>query len=158
MLPEHLMQEILNQLGELVLGSVPTILLFLVLVVAYNFLVAKPLQKTLGERHKRTTGAMDEAKLAIAAAEAKAGEYERKLREARSAIFESRQARLKQWNNEREKAVQEARAAAQQRVATAREAVERSGEEARATLQGTAAQLSGRILETILSKKTAVQG
>lgn len=153
--------DILNQLGGLVLGSVPTMLFFVVLVIAYNVLVGKPLEKTLAERHKRTTGAMDEARAAISASEAKAAEYEAKLREARSAIFASRQARLKQWNTEREKALGEARKEANHRIQMAREAVERSGEEAKVQLEQAAAQLSTQILKAILpkgSKSAVVQG
>jgi F-type H+-transporting ATPase subunit b len=153
--------DILNQLGGLVLGSVPTMLFFVVLVIAYNVLVGKPLEKTLAERHKRTTGAMDDARAAISASEAKAAEYEAKLREARAAIFASRQARLKQWNAEREKALGEARKEANHRIGAAREAVERSGEEAKVQLEQAAAQLSTQILKAILpkgSKSAAVQG
>ena len=40
--------ELLNQLGGLILGSVPTIVFFLVLVVAYGFLVRRPMDKDPG--------------------------------------------------------------------------------------------------------------
>ena len=39
------MDEMLNQLGGLVLGSVPTVILFLLLVVAYGLLVRRPLDR-----------------------------------------------------------------------------------------------------------------
>ena len=38
------MQEILQQVGALLVGAVPTILLFIVLVLAYQFLVQGPLR------------------------------------------------------------------------------------------------------------------
>ena len=41
------MNEILQQIGALLLGAIPTILLFVVLVAAYQFLVQGPLNKTL---------------------------------------------------------------------------------------------------------------
>jgi F-type H+-transporting ATPase subunit b len=44
------MDQILNQLGELVLGSVPTMVLFVLLVAAYNLLVRRPLDRVLAER------------------------------------------------------------------------------------------------------------
>jgi len=78
------MQEILNQLGDLVLGSVPTVIFFLLLLGAYAVLVRKPLEKVLTDRHGRTGGAMDEAKAAITQAETKTSEYENKLRAARA--------------------------------------------------------------------------
>ena len=48
----------LKQLGGLVLGSVPTMVLFLILVVAYGLLVRRPLDAVLAERSARTSGAM----------------------------------------------------------------------------------------------------
>ena len=41
------MEQILSQLGGLVLGSVPTIVFFLLLVVAYGVLVRRPLDHVL---------------------------------------------------------------------------------------------------------------
>ncbi len=74
------MDQILNQLGELVLGSVPTMVLFILLVTAYGFLVRRPLDRVLAERRARTTGAVEQARSAIAAAEAETDVYEDKLR------------------------------------------------------------------------------
>jgi len=144
------MQEILNQLGDLVLGSVPTAIFFLILLAAYQVLVRKPMAKVLADRHGRTGGAMDEAKAAIAAAEAKTTEYETRLRDARSEIFNARAARQKAASDARDKALAEARAAAQQRIAVARESVERSGAEAKAQIETQAAALSQSVMAAIL--------
>lgn len=144
------MQEILNQLGDLVLGSVPTAIFFLILLAAYQVLVRKPMEKVLADRHGRTGGAMDEAKAAIAAAEAKTTEYETRLRDARSEIFNARAARQKSASDARDKALAEARAAAQQRIAVARESVERSGAEAKAQIETQAAALSQSVMAAIL--------
>jgi F-type H+-transporting ATPase subunit b len=64
------MDQILNQLGGLVLGSVPTMVLFILLVAAYGLLVRRPLDRVLAERRARTSGAVEQARSAIAAAEA----------------------------------------------------------------------------------------
>jgi len=63
------MDQILNQLGELVLGSVPTMILFILLVAAYGTLVRRPLDRVLAERRARTSGAVERARAAIAKAE-----------------------------------------------------------------------------------------
>ena len=81
------MQEVVQQLGALLLGAVPTILLFLVLVLAYQFLVQGPLTATLKERRARTEGAVEDAQKAIALAEARAAEYADKLRQARADVY-----------------------------------------------------------------------
>ena len=44
------MDETLRQLGELLLGSVPTIILFALLYLLYTLIVHKPLTKVLAER------------------------------------------------------------------------------------------------------------
>jgi len=125
------MDQILNQLGELVLGSVPTIVLFLLLVFAYGMLVRRPLDKVLAERRARTSGAVEQARNAIAAAEAKTSDYEDKLRDAKNKIFEARSKKLKQWNDERDAAVAQARQAMQEQIKTARQEIEASAGAAR---------------------------
>ncbi len=144
------MEAILHQIGELMIGSVPTIVFFLILLVAYAFLVRRPLERVLAQRHSRTGGAMDEARAATASAEAKTAEYEHRLREARAEIFAARAARQKVAAEARDHALAGAREAAQQRITSAREAVERSGAEAKAQLETGAASLSQRILAAIL--------
>ena len=52
------MNTILTQLGGLFLGSVPTIVFFVLLVIAYGYLVRRPLDKVLAERRARTVGAV----------------------------------------------------------------------------------------------------
>lgn len=152
------MQEILNQLRELVLGSIPTVCFFLILLAAYSALVRRPLAKVLADRHSRTGGAMDEANKAIAAAEAKAAEYEHKLRDARAKIFEARTAKQKANAAARDKALAEAREKAQQQIAVARESVTRSGEEARQQIESGSEALSQQILAAILPHRANSYG
>lgn len=144
------MDEILNQLGELVLGSVPTMVLFILLVISYGVLVRRPLDRLLAERRKRTTGAVERARGAIAAAEAETTAYEEKLRKAKAEIFQARDQKLKQWNAEREAAIEEVRKATQQRILAARQEIEQSAAAARAQIEGMSAELSSRILTAVL--------
>ena len=69
------MEEIFQQIGALLLGATPTILLFVALVLAYQFLVQGPLSRALAERRARTEGAIENAHKAISRAEARAAEY-----------------------------------------------------------------------------------
>lgn len=144
------MNQILNQLGELVLGSVPTIVLFILLVIAYGMLVRRPLARVLAERRARTLGAVEQAKGAIAAAEAETNLYEEKLRKAKSELYEARERRVKQWAEERESALEQVRKTAQDRVATARQEIEQSVGQAKVQIEGTSAELSSRILAAVL--------
>jgi F-type H+-transporting ATPase subunit b len=155
--PKNFM-DILNQLGGLVLGSVPTAIFFILLVVAYTVLVQKPLEKTLAERKARTSGAVEQARGAIAAAEAETTVYEDKLRNARSEIMAARERRVQQWQAEREAALTAARGAAQERVKVARTEIEASAAGARKQIEEASAQLSEQILRAVLPGGTKLSG
>ena len=107
------MDETLRQVGELLLGSVPTIIIFLLLFGLYTVLVHRPLIRVLSERHARTQGAIEKARADVASAEARTAEYEQKLREARLALFKRLEARRAQAAQARAAAVAEARKSAQ---------------------------------------------
>jgi F-type H+-transporting ATPase subunit b len=144
------MDQILNQLGGLVLGSVPTMVLFLMLVAAYGMLVRRPLDRILAERRARTQGAVEQARTAIAAAEAETTAYEDKLRAAKAEIFHARDQKLKQWNAEREAALAQVRQHTQERVRGARQEIEQSAHEARLYIVKQGDDLSARVLEAVL--------
>jgi len=150
-----MVDELLRQLGDLVLGSVPTMILFVLLVLAYRFLLYKPLMRTLAERRELTLGAVEKAHAAIAAADAKSQEYEAKLRAARAEIFHRREQRLQQWNAQRDAALAAARQAAQERVAAARQAIEAETASARHQIESSVDQLAGQILKAILPPELA---
>ena len=144
------MQEILQQLGTLFLGAVPTILLFIVMVVAYQFLVQGPLTQTLKERRARTEGAIEDAHKAIDQAEARAAEYAGKLRLARGEVFKVREARVKQWNVERDAALETARKAAALKVSQAKAALDAEAAQARAAIQASAGDLARQVVRAVL--------
>jgi F-type H+-transporting ATPase subunit b len=144
------MDQILQQLGGLVLGSVPTMVLFILLVAAYGLLVRRPLDRVLAERRARTSGAVEQARSAIAAAEAETTEYEDKLRRAKAEIFQARDQKLKQWAAERDAVLAEVRKHTQERVLGARQEIEQSAHEARLKIAGLSDELSARILDAVL--------
>ena len=61
------MDETLRQLGGLLLGSVPTILLFVVAYLSYRYIVHGRLEQVLQERYARTEGAVEKAEIIIGA-------------------------------------------------------------------------------------------
>jgi F-type H+-transporting ATPase subunit b len=145
-----MVDELLRQLGDLFLGSVPTILIFLILVLAYRFVLYGPLLRVLAERRAMTTGAIEKAHAAISAADAKSQEYEAKLRAARAEIFRNRERRVQEWNAQREKALETARQAAQERTAAARKSIEAEADTARRQIESSANELALQILQGIL--------
>lgn len=144
------MDQILKQLGELALGSVPTIVFFLLLLAAYGALVRRPLVKVLEERRARTLGAMEQAQGAISAAEAETAVFEDKLRAAKREIYEAREQRLKQWGMEREASLAEVRAETQQKIAAGRESLERTVATARQQIESMSGELSAQVLKAVL--------
>ncbi len=149
-MPVKAMDEILQQLVPLLLGSVPTILIFLTLVLSYKFILHDPLLKTLAERRSRTEGAVERAHAAIAAAEAKAQEYEARLRAARAEIFRAREARVKAWNDERESALAQARHAAREHVHGAKAELSAQFEASKQDIERGADALVADILKAVL--------
>ena len=144
------MEDIVQQVGALLLGAIPTILLFVVLVAAYQLLVQGPLNRVLAERRARTSGAVEDAHKAIADAEAKAAEYADKLRLARAEIFKMREQRSKQRSAEREAALDEARKAAGTKVAQARTEIDAEADRARQAIQGSAGELASQVVRAVL--------
>src|SRR5215472_6948585 len=119
------MDEILRQVGGLMLGSVPTINIFLLVYGFYTVLVHNSLTPVLAERHARTQGAIEKARADVASAEARTEEYEQRLREARLALFKAQEARRAKASRARAERVAEARKQAQEQIEAARAAIER---------------------------------
>ena|SRR5512146_2670943 len=151
------MQETLRQLGELLLGSIPTVFLFLLAYVSYRYLLHAPLVRVLEERHALTVGAAERARADVAAAEAKTAEYEQRLREAKIAIFKAQEARRQQALQVRADAVQQARALASHRIGEARRAIESDISAAKSALLPESERLAGEVIRTILKPAHAAQ-
>jgi F-type H+-transporting ATPase subunit b len=144
------MQDVIQQLGHLFLAAVPTSLLFIVLVISYQFLVQGPLTAVLEKRRALTEGAMEDARKAIAQAEAKAAEYADRLRHARADAMKVRDQRIKQWNAERDAALETARKAAGDKVRQSKAALDSEADAARNTIQASAADLARQAVRAVL--------
>jgi F-type H+-transporting ATPase subunit b len=144
------MDEIFQQVGVFLIGAVPTMLLFVVLVLAYQFLIQGPLTETLRRRRAQTEGAIEDAHKAISHAEARATEYAAKLRQARGEVYKVREERVKQWNAERDTALDAARKASGVKVKHAKAELETEAEAARRQLQATAGDLASQVVRAVL--------
>jgi F-type H+-transporting ATPase subunit b len=144
------MEETLRQLGELLLGSIPTIVFMLLLWGSYTVLVHKPLTQVLAERRSKTEGAVEKARADIAAAEARTAEYEQRLREARMALFKNQEIRRQQAMQRRAAALAEARSRAQVEIEKARAAIEQDKVAAQERLQAESGKLAAEIIRVIL--------
>jgi F-type H+-transporting ATPase subunit b len=145
------MDETLRQLGELLLGSIPTVILVTLLYALYAVIVHKPLRRVLEERRSKTEGAIEKSHADIAAAEARTAEYEQRLREARASVFHAQEARRKAAADVRAAAVAEARHKAQQQVQAAKDNIQKDSEAAQAGVQGEVQALASEIMRRILA-------
>jgi len=144
------MQEIVQQVGSFLLGSIPTMVLFVVLVLAYQFLVQGPLTATLKQRRARTVGALEDAQKAIALADQRAEEYAAKLRQARADVYKVREQRVKQWTAERDARLDDARKVAGQKVSRATAELEAEAGQARKTIEAAAGELASQVVRAVL--------
>ncbi len=144
------MDETLRQLGELLLGAVPTVILLALLYALYTTIVHKPLRRVLEERRSKTEGAVEKSRADIAAAEARTAEYEQRLREARAVVFRAQEARRQAALQARTNAVNEARSKAQAQVQAAKEDIENDRATAQAGLQADVAALAQEIMRRVL--------
>jgi len=149
------MDETFRQIGELLLGSIPTIIFFLLLYGLYTVLVHKPLMRVLAERRARTQGAIEKARADIALAERRTAEYEQKLRDARIAILKAQEARRALATKARDAAVAQARTQAQAQVQQARAAIEQDKQAAQTTLDSEAGRLATEIIHIVLEPAMA---
>jgi F-type H+-transporting ATPase subunit b len=144
------MDQTLRQLGELLLGSVPTVILLALLYALYTTIVHKPLQRVLAERRSKTEGAVEKSRADIAAAEARTSEYEKKLREARAVVFRAQEAKRQAVLQTRTNALNEARSKAQTQVQAAKKDIENDRAAAEAGLPADAAALAQEIMRRVL--------
>ena len=144
------MDQTLQQLGELLLGAIPTVIFLTLLYFLYKALLHHPLQRVLAERRNKTEGAIEKSQADIAAADARTSEYEQRLREARAAVFRAQEARRQAAVQARANAVHEARGRAQAQVQAAKADIERDRIAAEQGLEGQAAALAQEIVRRVL--------
>jgi F-type H+-transporting ATPase subunit b len=152
------MDETLRQIGGLLLGSIPTVICFLLLYGLYTVLVHKPLTRVLTQRHARTQGAIEKARADVQAAEARTAEYEQKLREARLALFKAQEVRRAKASQARAKTIAEARQHAQGLIDQARAEIDREKIAAKGSLEGETGRLASEIIRTVLEPAMAQVG
>lgn len=151
------MDRTLHQLGELLLGAIPTVILMALLYALYAQIVHKPLSRVLAERRSKTEGAVEKSRADIAAADARTSEYEQRLREARAAVFHAQEARRQAALEARSEAVNRARARAYAQVQAAKADIERDRTAAEQGLEGEAVVLAQQIVRRVLEPAGAAR-
>jgi F-type H+-transporting ATPase subunit b len=144
------MDEMLRQLGELLLRAIPTVILFLTVYFGYRVIVHRPLLRVLQERYDKTQGAVEKARADVAAAEAKTAEYEQRLREAKLAVFKALDVRRQAALAARTELLNAAREQAAAKLSEAKIGIGHDVEIAKASLQADAERLATQVISTVL--------
>jgi F-type H+-transporting ATPase subunit b len=152
------MQEMVHQLGDLVLQAVPTVLIILLFYFILRALFFKPLLKVMAEREARTAGAQKAAELAQAAAAEKDKQYHDALKQARAQVYAEQEAARKKLLDERAELIKGARAAAAAQVAAAKERIAGEFAVARRELETSVTELSAEIASRILPSQPGRPG
>jgi F-type H+-transporting ATPase subunit b len=152
------MDELLRQVGELLISSIPTAIGLLVVWAGSRFIVHGKLQQVLEQRHALTEGAIQRAQQEIATAESRTAEYEQRLRDARAQVYQSQQANRQRLVEQRNAALAEARQQAVEMVKSARTALEKDMLAAKQSLEQQANVLADEVIERVLHTAAAAGG
>lgn len=145
--------QILQQLGELVLQAVPTVLIVLLFYLILRSVFFAPLAKVMAERDARTTGARKAAEDAQSAAAARVKQYQDALRQARSQVYAEQDAARRKLFDERSAAIKEARGRASQEVLAAKERIAAETTTARRDVEASSSQLAAEIARRVLEAR-----
>jgi F-type H+-transporting ATPase subunit b len=143
--------EILNQLGDLFLAAVPTVIIVFLFYLFMRWSFFGPMQRVLSERHQRAEGARHEADASRAAVQEKLRAYNEAMRKARIEVFSEQEAVRRRVLEERQASVNAARLAAQHELQSAKKGLAAEVEAVRAQLEQSSAVLANEIAEAIVA-------
>jgi F-type H+-transporting ATPase subunit b len=144
------MSELVHQLGELFLRSVPVALIVLVFYFILRSLFFQPLLAVMAERDALTLGAKKSAEAAQAAAAEKLKQYELALKQAKAKVYAEQEAERKKLLDERAATLKDARSKASAGVGKEKERVAGELEAAKKDIEVSASQLAAEIAQRVL--------
>lgn len=147
------MEQTLQALGGILLKAVPTAIIFVFLVAYLKRMLFQPLQRILKKREELTEGARKAADASLAAAEAKAQEFEAKFRDARAVVYREQEETRQGWMEDQAKQIAEGHARTAESLAAAHKKLESDTAAAKQSLVETSAALADKIAETILARR-----
>ena len=145
--------EILHQLGELFLGAVPTIVLFLLFYAFLRWAYFTPIQKAMADRKARIEGARAEAATVEASARRELDAYNAALRKARGEIYAEQEAAREAALNERTQLLRAMRMRSREEVDEAKERIAADFVAARAEIERQTPALASEIARVILQRR-----
>jgi len=143
--------EIVNQLGELFLAAVPTVIIVFLFYLFMRWSFFKPMERVLSERHKRAEGARIEAETSRAAAHEKQRIYNETVKKARAEVFAEQESQRRRTLDERQATINTARTTAQSALQEAKKGIAEDVKAARVELEQSSGSLANEIAQAILA-------
>ena len=150
--------EIFNQLGELFLAAVPTVIIVFLFYLFMRWSFFKPMERVLSERHKRAEGARIEAEASRMATHEKQRFYTDTVKKARTEVFAEQESLRRRTLDERQATINTARVAAQTALQEAKKGIAADVKAARAELERSKDTLANDIAEAILEGSSSGPG
>ncbi|HLJ24406.1 MAG TPA: hypothetical protein VKT71_09890 [Candidatus Acidoferrales bacterium] len=150
--------EIFNQLGDLFLAAVPTVIIVFLFYFFMRWSFFKPMERVLSERHKRAEGARVEAEASRAAAHEKQRVYSDTVKKARTEVFAEQEVQRRRTLEDRQSTINAARATAQSALQEAKKEIAAEVKAAEAELERSKDNLANDIAEAILAGSPAGPG
>src|SRR5215470_2648126 len=152
------MSDLIHQLGDLLLGAVPVIVIILLFYFVFRSIFFQPILKVMAERQARTMGAQKAAEGAQAAAAERLKQYEEAMRQAKAKVYLEQEAERKKLLDERTAFLKEARAKSSAEVSKAKQRVESELQSAKKDIEATASELALEIARRVLEGSSGPSG
>jgi F-type H+-transporting ATPase subunit b len=149
--------EIAHQLGELFLGAVPTVIIFLLFYLFLNWAFFTPIQKAMAERKAAIEGARSEAARVEAEARHELDTYNQALKTALGKIYEEQEAARQAVLDERAQLLRAMRNRSQEEVNEAKKKVAADLAAARTEIERQTPALASEIARSILERRPPVE-
>ena len=149
------MNQTLHDLGGIVLNGLPTFFLVLLLSLCVKYLYLNPLDKVLAERYRLTEGARKAAEESLRNADARIGDYEKALAEARQQIYREEAEFLHKLHTAQVDEIQKMRAESDSQLRAARDAISAEAAVVRKDLEAQSDALANQIADAILGRGAA---
>jgi len=147
------MDQILHDLGELLLKAVPTFLLVGLLYFYLKWVFFRPLDRVLEARRLATEGTRKLAEETLAKASAQAAHYQAALQAARAEIYREQEEARRRWQEERAATVQEAKQTAERMIQESADRLQSEVAEAKRALELQAGSLAAQVVERVLGRR-----
>ena len=148
--------EIAHQLGELFLGAVPTVIIFLLFYLFLRWAFFTPIQKAMAQRKALIEGARAEAAKVEAEAKHELDTYNQTLKAALAKIYEEQELARQAVLDERAQLLRAMRTRSQDEVTEAKKKIGEDLAAARAEIERQTPALADEIARAILERRSPI--